>query len=37
MIVGVKGKQNDIALEKVEKIKEEFGIEYHYLEKLLTN
>ena len=36
MIVGVKGKRSEIALEKVEKIKKDFGVEYHYLEKLLA-
>lgn len=35
MIVGVKGKTNEQALEKIAKIKEDFGIEYHYLETLL--
>ena len=35
MIVGTKGKINKSALEKVEAIKKEFGIDYHYLEKLI--
>ena len=36
MIVGTKSKPNPEALQKVEAIKKEFGIEYHYLEKLLS-
>ncbi len=35
MITGAKGKPNPDALEKVEAIKNQFGIAYHYLEKLL--
>lgn len=35
MIVGTKNKTNPKALEKVNAIKKQFGIEYHYLEKLL--
>ncbi|MDX1939136.1 MAG: SAM-dependent methyltransferase [Saprospiraceae bacterium] len=35
MITGTKGKPNAEALAKVEAIKKEFGIEYHYLEQLL--
>lgn len=35
MIVGVKGKNDELALKKIDKIKDEFGIEYHYLERLL--
>ena len=36
MIVGIKSKPNPEALQKVEAIKKEFGIHYHYLEKLLS-
>ncbi len=35
MIIGVKGKVEKDAIEKVEAIKKEFGIKTHYLEKLL--
>ncbi len=35
MITAVKNKKNLQALKKVEAIKSQFGIEYHYLEKLL--
>lgn len=35
MIVGTKGKHNEEALERVEAIKRDYGIEYHYLEQLL--
>ena len=35
MIVGTKGKKKEEALEQVEAIKKDYGIEYHYLEKLL--
>lgn len=35
MIVGIKGKPNRQALEKVDAIKRDYGIEYHYLERLL--
>jgi len=35
MIVGTKGKRNEEALESVKAIKKDYGIEYHYLEKLL--
>lgn len=35
MITGIKGKPNEEALEKVEAIKSQFGIDFHYLEKLL--
>lgn len=35
MIVGIKGKKKPEALKKVESIKKEYGIGYHYLEKLL--
>lgn len=40
MIVGIKGEKTPPKakiLNKIEKIKEYFGIEYHYLEKLLEN
>lgn len=36
MITGIKGKPNAEALEKVEAIKNQFGIDFHYLEKLLN-
>jgi SAM-dependent methyltransferase len=36
MIVGIKAKANPEALQKVEAIKKEFGIGFHYLEKLLS-
>lgn len=36
MIVATKGKVNDQALAEIEAIKNQFGIEYHYLEKLLS-
>lgn len=35
MIVGVKGKKNEKATQQIDAIKEQFGIGYHYLEKLL--
>ncbi|MCB0569148.1 MAG: SAM-dependent methyltransferase [Phaeodactylibacter sp.] len=35
MIVGLKGKEDGAALTKVEAIKRDYGIEYHYLERLL--
>ena len=35
MITGKKGKPNKTALKQVQKIKDFFGIEQHYLEKLL--
>ncbi len=35
MIVGMKGKKDPEAMKKVEAIKQDYGIEYHYLEKLL--
>ncbi|MCB0561668.1 MAG: SAM-dependent methyltransferase [Lewinellaceae bacterium] len=35
MIVGTKGKKNEEAVEQVETIKKDYGIEYHYLERLL--
>lgn len=37
MIVAVKGERNEKALEKVQSIKESFGVDYHYLEKLLES
>ena len=37
MIVGTKSKVNPDALQKVAAIKKEFGIGFHYLEKLLLN
>jgi hypothetical protein len=36
MIVGTKAKANPDALQKIEAIKKEFGIGFHYLEKLLS-
>ena len=36
MITGVKSAPDETALQKVEEIKKWFGIEYHYLEKLLV-
>ena len=36
MITGIKDKANPEALAKVAAIKQQFGIGYHYLEKLLT-
>ena len=36
MIVGIKSKANVSALQKIKDIKKAFGIEEHYLEKLLT-
>lgn len=35
MIVGTKGKKDKAAIDKVEQIKQEFGIDFHFLEKLL--
>lgn len=35
LIVGTKARPDHSALEKVQSIKKDFGIEYHYLEKLL--
>lgn len=35
MIAGTKGKKNEEALEKIEAIKKDYGIAYHYLERLL--
>lgn len=35
MITGTKGKLNEEALDKVDAIKSQFGIDFHYLEKLL--
>jgi hypothetical protein len=37
MITGIKAKPNPNALEEVDKIKKVFGVEYHYLEKLLID
>ena len=37
MIVGTKGKRNEQALEQVDAIKKDYGIEYHYLERLLLD
>ncbi len=36
MIVGMKGKKKPSAFETVTELKNEFGIEYHYLERLLN-
>jgi uncharacterized lipoprotein YbaY len=36
MIVGIKGKKNEGALDKIDAIKKTFGIQEHYLEKLLS-
>ena len=35
MIVGLKGKADEDALAKVDSIKQDYGIDYHYLERLL--
>ena len=37
MIVGTKGKRNEQALDQVEAIKRDYGIAYHYLERLLLD
>ena len=37
MIVGTKGRRNEQALEQVKAIKRDYGIAYHYLERLLSD